>query len=309
MSSYLVAALYHFAPLTADADTQSGIKAVCEENGICGTLLLASEGLNGTIAGTPQGVANVLAYLRAIPGFASLEHKESQASEQPFLRLKVRLKKEIVTMGIPGVDPNALVGTYVEPEDWNDLISADDVVTIDTRNDYEIRIGQFQGAINPQTVTFREFPDWFRKFKQGRPNARVAMYCTGGIRCEKSTSFVKQEGIDEVYHLKGGILKYLEVVPEEESLWQGECFVFDRRVAVKHGLEEGSYTLCHACREPLGPEDLKSEYFVPGTSCPYCHDKRSSADQARYAERERQEQLAANRGETHLGSVGGNTQD
>ncbi|MBO6798086.1 rhodanese-related sulfurtransferase [Maricaulis sp.] len=309
MSSYLVAALYHFAPLAADADTQSKIKAVCEENGICGTLLLASEGINGTIAGTPEGIANVLAYLRAIPGFAALEHKESQASEQPFLRLKVRLKKEIVTMGIPGVDPNALVGTYVDPEDWNDLISADDVVTIDTRNDYEIRIGQFKGAINPETVTFREFPDWFRKFKQGRPNARVAMYCTGGIRCEKSTSFVKQEGIDEVYHLKGGILKYLEVVPEKESLWEGECFVFDRRVAVKHGLEEGSYTLCHACREPLGPEDLKSEYFVPGTSCPYCHDKRSAADQARYAERERQEQLAADRGETHLGSVGGNARD
>lgn len=305
MSHYLVAALYHFAPLNADADTQSRIKAVCVENGICGTLLLASEGINGTIAGTPEGIANVLAFIRSIPGFATLEHKESHASEQPFLRLKVRLKKEIVTMGIPGVDPNALVGTYVEPKDWNDLISADDVVTIDTRNDYEIRIGQFKGAINPETVTFREFPDWFRKFRQGRPNARIAMYCTGGIRCEKSTSFVKQEGVDEVYHLKGGILKYLEDVPQDESLWEGECFVFDRRVAVKHGLEEGSYTLCHACREPLGPEDLKSEHFIPGSSCHYCHDKRSPEDQARYAEREKQEQLAAERGQQHLGSVGG----
>jgi len=307
MPRYTVAALYHFAPLTADAAMQSRIKSVCEENGICGTLLLASEGINGTVAGSAEGIATLLAFLRALPGFDTLEHKESWADDQPFLRMKVRLKKEIVTMGVPGVDPNDVVGTYVEPEDWNDLITADDVVTIDTRNEYEIRIGTFKSAINPHTTNFREFPEWFRQFRETRPNARIAMYCTGGIRCEKATAFVKNEGIDEVYHLKGGILKYLEDVPQDESLWEGECFVFDRRVAVKHGLELGNYTICHACREPLGPEDLRSEHFVAGSSCPYCHDKRSAEDQARYAERERQEELAAGRGESHLGSIGGNS--
>lgn len=302
MARYTIAALYHFAPLHADARLQDEIKSVCEANEICGTLLLASEGINGTVAGSAAAIKNLLSFLRNIPGFANLEHKESWAEEQPFLRMKVRLKKEIVTMGIPGVDPNDVVGTYVDPKDWNDLITAEDVVTIDTRNMYEIRIGSFAGAINPQTTNFREFPDWFRKFRETRPNARIAMYCTGGIRCEKSTAFVKNEGVDEVYHLKGGILQYLEDVPEEESLWRGECFVFDRRVAVKHGLELGSYTLCHACREPLGPEDLKSEHFIPGIACPYCHDKRSETDRARFAERERQEELASRRGERHLGA-------
>jgi UPF0176 protein len=302
MSRYLVAALYKFAPLQADAALQARIKSVCEAQDVFGTLLLADEGINGTIAGPQAGIEAVLADLRALPGFADLEHKESWADEQPFLRMKVRLKKEIVTMGVPGTDPTQVVGTYVEPEDWNDLITADDVVTIDTRNDYEVRIGQFDGAIDPQTVNFREFPDWFRKFREGRPNARIAMYCTGGIRCEKATAFVKSEGIDDVYHLKGGILKYLETVPEKDSLWRGECFVFDRRVAVKHGLELGSYTLCHACREPLGPEDLKSELFIAGQQCPHCADRYSAADRARFAERERQEQLAAERGVRHIGA-------
>jgi UPF0176 protein len=302
MSRFLVAALYKFAPLQADAALQARIKSACEAQDVYGTLLLADEGINGTIAGPQAGIEAVLADLRALPGFADLEHKESWADEQPFLRMKVRLKKEIVTMGVPGTDPTQVVGTYVEPEDWNDLITADDVVTIDTRNDYEVRIGQFDGAIDPQTVNFREFPDWFRKFREGRPNARIAMYCTGGIRCEKATAFVKSEGIDDVYHLKGGILKYLETVPEKDSLWRGECFVFDRRVAVKHGLELGSYTLCHACREPLGPEDLKSELFIAGQQCPHCADRFSAADRARFAERERQEQLAAERGVRHIGA-------
>ncbi|WP_300556966.1 rhodanese-related sulfurtransferase [Maricaulis sp.] len=302
MSRYLVAALYKFAPLNADAPLQARIKSVCEAEDVYGTLLLADEGINGTIAGPQAGIEAVLADLRTLPGFADLEHKESWADEQPFLRMKVRLKKEIVTMGVPGTDPTQIVGTYVEPEDWNDLITAEDVVTIDTRNDYEVRIGQFDGAIDPQTVNFREFPDWFRQFRQGRPNARIAMYCTGGIRCEKATAFVKSEGIDDVYHLKGGILKYLETVPEEDSLWRGECFVFDRRVAVKHGLELGSYTLCHACREPLGPEDLKSDLFIAGQQCPHCADRYSAADRARFAERERQEQLAVQRGVRHIGA-------
>ncbi|WP_300526843.1 rhodanese-related sulfurtransferase [Maricaulis sp.] len=302
MPRFLVAALYKFAPLQADAAAQAQIKSVCEGHDVFGTLLLADEGLNGTIAGPADGVAAVLAHLRALPGFADLEHKESWAEEQPFLRMKVRLKKEIVTMGVPGTDPTRIVGTYVEPEDWNDLITAEDVVTIDTRNDYEVRIGQFEGAVDPETVNFREFPDWFRKFRQGRPNARIAMYCTGGIRCEKATAFVKSEGIEDVYHLKGGILKYLETVPEADSLWRGECFVFDRRVAVKHGLELGSYTLCHACREPLGPEDLKSDLFIAGEQCPHCAGRYSAADRSRFAERERQEQLAMARGERHIGA-------
>ncbi len=301
MSEFLVAALYKFTPLPADAELQARIHEVCAENAVAGTLLLAPEGINGTIAGPEDGLRAVLAFLRTLPGCADLEHKESRASEQPFLRLKIRLKREIVTMGVPGIDPNRIVGTYVEPEDWNDLITAPDVVTIDTRNDYEVRIGQFAGAVDPQTTTFREFPDWFRHFRETRPNARIAMYCTGGIRCEKATAFVKAEGIEDVFHLKGGILKYLETVPAENSLWQGECFVFDRRVSVGHGLVEGDHTLCHACREPLGPHDRASPLYIEGESCPYCHDERDAAQREAYAERHRQEVLARARGERHVG--------
>ena len=303
MTQFRVAALYKFTPLQADKALQDHLLSACRTHDVMGTLLLAREGINGTIAGSPDGIEAVLNVIRSLPGCADIEHKDSVASEQPFLRLKVRLKKEIVTLGVEGVDPTRAVGSYVEPEDWNDLISAPDVVTIDTRNAYEVRIGQFKGAVDPETTSFREFPDWFRKFRETRPNARIAMYCTGGIRCEKSTAFALSEGLDEVYHLKGGILKYLETVPEEESLWEGECFVFDRRVAVKHGLEEGDYTTCHACREPLGPEDLKSEFFTPGVSCPHCHEARSEEQRQRYAERQRQEARAAERGERHVGAV------
>ena len=239
MTQFRVAALYKFTPLQADKALQDHLLSACRTHDVMGTLLLAREGINGTIAGSPDGIEAVLNVIRSLPGCADIEHKDSVASEQPFLRLKVRLKKEIVTLGVEGVDPTRAVGSYVEPEDWNDLISAPDVVTIDTRNAYEVRIGQFKGAVDPETTSFREFPDWFRKFRQTRPNARIAMYCTGGIRCEKSTAFALAEGLDEVYHLKGGILKYLETVPEEDSLWEGECFVFDRRVAVGHGLKEG----------------------------------------------------------------------
>lgn len=303
MSQFRVAALYKFTPLHADKGLQDHLLDACQAQGVMGTLLIASEGINGTIAGTPDGIEAVLNVIRALPGCADIEHKDSFASEQPFLRMKVRLKKEIVTLGVEGVDPTRAVGSYVEPEDWNELISAPDVVTIDTRNAYEVRIGQFKGAVDPETTSFREFPDWFRKFRETRPNARIAMYCTGGIRCEKSTAFALTEGLDEVYHLKGGILKYLETVPEEDSLWEGECFVFDRRVAVGHGLKEGDYTTCHGCREPLGPEDLKSELFVPGVSCPHCHEARTDEQRERYAERQRQEARAAARGERHVGAV------
>lgn len=301
MSRYLIAALYKFVPLDAGPALQARLKSLCAENGVTGTLLLAREGINGTIAGPEAGLRTVLDGLRALPGCAGLEHKESWADEQPFLRLKVRLKREIVTMGVPDIDPVDGVGTYVEPEDWNDLIRAPDVVTIDTRNDYEVRIGQFDGAVNPHTASFRDFPDWFRQFRAERPNTRIAMYCTGGIRCEKATAFVKAQGIDEVFHLKGGILKYLETVDPADSLWQGECFVFDRRIAVGHGLAPGTHDTCHGCREPLAPEDLKSPLYVDGVSCPHCHDARSQEQQARYAERHRQEQIAETRGERHVG--------
>ena len=303
MTQFRVAALYKFTPLQADKALQDHLLSACRTHDVMGTLLLAREGINGTIAGSPDGIEAVLNVIRSLPGCADIEHKDSVASEQPFLRLKVRLKKEIVTLGVEGVDPTRAVGSYVEPEDWNDLISAPDVVTIDTRNAYEVRIGQFKGAVDPETTSFREFPDSFRKFRQTRPNARIAMYCTGGIRCEKSTAFALAEGLDEVYHLKGGILKYLETVPEEDSLWEGECFVFDRRVAVGHGLKEGDYTTCHACREPLGPEDLKSAFFSPGVSCPHCHESRTGEQRQRYAERQRQEARAAARGERHVGAV------
>ena len=303
MTQFRVAALYKFTPLQADKALQDHLLSACRTHDVMGTLLLAREGINGTIAGSPDGIEAVLNVIRSLPGCADIEHKDSVSSEQPFLRLKVRLKKEIVTLGVEGVDPTRAVGSYVEPEDWNDLISAPDVVTIDTRNAYEVRIGQFKGAVDPETTSFREFPDWFRKFRQTRPNARIAMYCTGGIRCEKSTAFALAEGLDEVYHLKGGILKYLETVPEEDSLWEGECFVFDRRVAVGHGLKEGDYTTCHACREPLGPEDLKSAFFSPGVSCPHCHESRTGEQRQRYAERQRQEARAAARGERHVGAV------
>jgi len=303
MTEFRVTALYKFTPLVADKALQDHLLEACRTHDVMGTLLIASEGINGTIAGPNAGIEAVLNTIRALPGCADIEHKDSSANEQPFLRLKVRLKKEIVTLGVPGVDPTQAVGTYVEPEDWNALISAPDVVTIDTRNAYEVRIGQFKGAVDPETTSFREFPAWFRKFRETRPNARIAMYCTGGIRCEKSTAFALTEGLDEVYHLKGGILKYLENIPEEDSLWEGDCFVFDRRVAVRHGLQEGAYTSCHACREPLAPEDLKSPLFVLGESCPHCHDQRSDAQRQRYAERQRQEDLSAARGERHVGAV------
>lgn len=301
MSQIIVAALYHFAPLPDYADRRAPLQALCDEKGVKGTLLLAEEGVNGTIAGSRAGIDAVLAHIRAFPGCANMEHKESWADETPFYRMKVRLKKEIVTMGVPGVDPNALVGTYVEPEDWNDLISREDVVVIDTRNDYEVRIGTFKNAIDPKTTSFREFPDWFRAFQRTHNKPKVAMYCTGGIRCEKSTAFAKSIGVEEVFHLKGGILKYLEHIPQDQSLWDGECFVFDQRVSVGHGLELGTHDLCHACRRPLSDEDKASQHYAEGVCCPYCVEEFSEADRARFAERQRQVELADKRGKDHMG--------
>jgi UPF0176 protein len=248
-----------------------------------------------------------LAHLRADPRLASLVHKESWSPKPPFTRMKVKLKKEIVTLRVPELDPNKTVGQYVKPADWNALLADPDVVVIDTRNDYEVAIGSFKGAVNPNIKNFVQLPAWLdaQPHLQGEAakKTKVAMFCTGGIRCEKSTAFLKSEGIDEVYHLDGGILKYLETVPEPESLWEGECFVFDQRVSVGHGLSLGHYGQCHACRMPLSQEDQASEHYVPGVSCPACYDHRDEAQKAGYAERQRQTALAQARGEAHVGAV------
>ena len=301
LSPWRVAALYHFTRVNDHARLREPLQVLCEENDVCGTLLLAHEGINGTIGGPDEGIGKVLAFLRAQPEFATLEHKESRASKKPFLRMKVKLKKEIVTMGVETIDPLKVVGTYVEPADWNALISDPDTVVIDTRNDYETAIGTFKGALDPNIKTFREFPDWVREHGELRAKPKIAMFCTGGIRCEKATAFMKEEGFDEVYHLKGGILKYLEQVPAEESLWEGACFVFDERVSVVHDLREGDHKLCRACRNPLTAEAMASPLYEAGVSCPACHEVRTEDDRNRFRERERQARLARERGRRHIG--------
>ena len=300
-----IAALYQFARFADPKTLRAPLLALCEENGVRGTLLLAREGINGTIAGSDSGVEAVLDHIRTLPGCNAIEVKESRAESLPFHRTKVRLKKEIVTMGQPDLDPLAGVGTYVAPEDWNALISDPDTIVIDTRNDYEVQIGSFEGAIDPQTTSFREFPEWFRAKRaeleaEGR-SPKIAMFCTGGIRCEKSTAFARAEGVEDVFHLKGGILNYLEHVPEDESLWRGECFVFDERVSVGHGLAPGDHGLCRACRRPLDRDDMAHDHYVEGVSCPRCYPERSDEQRARYAERHRQAELARARGEEHIG--------
>ena len=298
---YCVAALYHFTTLMDYTDLRAPLQDMCDLLGVKGTLLLAQEGINGTVAGTDQAIADLVAYLHADPRFAALDHKQSRAAEMPFYRMKVRLKKEIVTMGVDGVDPNEIVGTYVDPKDWNDLINDPDVVLIDTRNDYEVEIGTFKGAINPDTETFREFPAWVDDNKDQLKKPKVAMFCTGGIRCEKASSFMKTKGYDQVFHLKGGILKYLETVPEQDSLWDGECFVFDQRVAVGHGLKPGQYDQCYACRYPITEQEKQSPLYIKGISCHRCHDTMSDEQRARFTERQKQMALAKQRGEDHLG--------
>lgn len=305
MATYLTAALYKFVTLTNFKDLQAPILAECQKNHIKGTLLLASEGINGTIAGLPEDIHQVLHYLRSNAlfdgAFADLEHKESFADKHPFYRMKVKLKKEIVTMGVADINPNDVVGTYVKPEDWNNLISDPEVILLDTRNDYEVSIGTFRGAIDPKTTTFREFPQYVAQNLDKTKHKKVAMFCTGGIRCEKASSFMKQQGFAEVYHLQGGILKYLETVPEDKSLWQGECFVFDQRVAVKHGLQVGEYDQCYACRMPLSQEEMQSPLYTPGIACPHCYDKTSEQKKAALTERQKQVILAKRRGEDHIG--------
>lgn len=299
---YTVAALYHFTPFADHAALRAPLLALCKDAGVTGTLLLAHEGINGTIAGSRKGIDAVIAHIKALPGCAQFEWKESTASEQPFPRMKVKLKKEIVTLGQPDVDPLASVGNYIDPADWNALIQAPDVVTIDTRNDYEVAIGTFEGAIDPETATFRDFPAWWEKNKGRFHNKRIAMFCTGGIRCEKSTNYLMGQGVEDVYHLKGGILKYLEEVPQNDSTWEGECFVFDKRVSVGHGLKEGKHVLCYACRRPLLPEDTERREYDHGVSCHQCIDETSEDDKTRFSERQKQIELSKRRGEIHLSS-------
>lgn len=302
-----VAALYRFAVVADPAALRDALDAVCRAQKIKGTLLVAREGINGTIAGTADGIAQVVDFIRAQPDCAEVDVKYSGAAEMPFYRMKVRVKREIVTMGEPNIDPRASVGTYVAPQDWNALIADPETIVIDTRNDYEVEVGTFERAIDPRTRTFRDFPEWFRGERErllGEGKApKVAMFCTGGIRCEKSTAFLKAEGVEEVYHLKGGILKYLEEVPPSESLWHGECFVFDERVAVGHGLSPGSHVLCRACRRPVSEEGRASELYEDGVSCAACYHERTDDQRASARERDRQEKLARARGQVHIGAV------
>ena len=302
MNQIVVAALYKFVRLTEVESLQAPLLETMQRLGVRGTLLLADEGINGTVSGTRQAVDALLDWLRADARFADLEHKESLHAAHPFLRTKVKLKREIVTMGVEGIDPRHVVGTYVQPEDWNALISDPDVLLIDTRNDYEYEVGTFKGAVNPHTTSFREFPDYVRENLDPSRHRKVAMFCTGGIRCEKSTAFLKEQGFEEVYHLKGGILKYLEEVPKDASLWQGECFVFDERVTVDHDLQPGHYDQCHACRRPISDEEKASPQYQPGVSCPKCFDSLTDEQKARFAERQKQIELARRRGLRHRGA-------
>jgi len=301
MSQIIVVALYHFVTLDNYAELRNPLLDFMLDKNIKGTLLLANEGVNGTVAGSQASMDALIAWFRADKRFEALRYKVSHDDEMPFLRTRVKLKKEIVTMGVEGIDPKHIVGTYVKSEDWNALISDPDVVLIDTRNDYEIEIGTFKGAVNPKTETFREFPDYVKQNFSPEKHKKIAMYCTGGIRCEKSTALLKERGFEEVYHLEGGILQYLQDVPEAQSLWQGECFVFDNRVSVNHALEKGKYDQCHACRLPITEEDKADERYEAGVSCPKCFGDKSEKQRQRFAEREKQIQLAKKRGESHIG--------
>jgi UPF0176 protein len=299
--------MYHFVSLPHFETLREPLLQFCVSKNIKGTLLLADEGINGTLAGSEKSILEFLHFLKNDSlfegNFKKLGHKESWSDKHPFYRMKVKLKKEIVTLGVPGVSPTKIVGKYVKPQDWNAIISDPEVILIDTRNDYEYSIGTFKNAINPKTTTFREFPKYVKTHFDPKKHKKVAMFCTGGIRCEKASSFMMNEGFDEVYHLEGGILKYLEEVNPDESLWQGECFVFDQRVAIKHGLEVGDYDQCYACRYPLSKEDIKSKKYLPGISCPKCHGTHTEEKIKALTERQKQIILAKQKGISHIGSA------
>ena len=300
---YVTCALYKFVALPNYGSIRHPLLKVMTDNQVYGTLLLASEGINGTISSTRAGIDAVLNWLSQQPGLENIDTKESFDKEIPFYRTKVKLKKEIVTMGVEGIDPRQVVGTYVKPQDWNDLISDPEVLVVDTRNDYEVEIGTFKNAVDPKTTNFREFPDWANKNIDRAKTKKIAMFCTGGIRCEKSTAYMKEQGFEEVYHLEGGILKYLEEVPKDQTLWQGECFVFDNRVAVDHDLKRGSYDQCHACRMPITEQEKTLDSYQEGLSCHHCFDRVSDEQKQRFAQRQKQVQLAKARGEKHIGSA------
>ena len=299
----LVAALYKFVEISDLLSLQDNLYNICEENNIMGTILIADEGINGTISGKQNEIKETISSLTNDDRFSNIEIKYSSTDKQPFHRMKVRLKKEIVTIGLPEINPNKKVGKYVKPEDWNKLISDPNVVVIDTRNKYETKIGSFQNALDPETSSFREFPDWVKKFKNSEDNTnkKIAMFCTGGIRCEKASSLMKEEGFEDVYHLQGGILKYLETIDKENSLWNGECFVFDQRVCLTDELEVGSYKMCFACRMPITEEEMQNEKYIEGISCIYCYDKTTEEKKERFGSRQKQILLAKERGEKHLG--------
>ncbi len=304
-SPFKVAAFYQFAPFPQFRDLQAQVLSLFVSRGIKGSVLLAHEGINGTIAGTPENIDAVMTELSALTGLDDLEPKYATAKDMPFRRTKVRLKKEIVTIGDVPADPLAKVGQYVEPEDWNSLISDPDVILIDTRNSYEFSVGTFKNAIDPHTESFGEFPAFVREQLKAKPDAKIAMFCTGGIRCEKASSFMMHEGFKNVFHLKGGILKYLEKMPQEKSMWEGSCFVFDERVAVGHGLVQSEYSICHGCLKPVSPMDRRSAKYEEGVSCPACADVLTDVQKASNRERQRQVDLAAKRGARHLGPVEG----
>jgi UPF0176 protein len=302
-TQYVTCALYKFVALPNYGSIRHPLLKLMTDNQVYGTLLLAAEGINGTVSSTREGIDAVLNWLNQQPGLENIDTKESFDTEIPFYRTKVKLKKEIVTMGVEGIDPRQVVGTYVKPQDWNDLISDPEVLVVDTRNDYEVEIGTFKHAVDPKTTSFREFPEWANKNIDRAKTKKIAMFCTGGIRCEKSTAYMKEQGYEEVYHLEGGILKYLEEVPKDQSLWQGECFVFDNRVAVDQDLKRGSYDQCHACRMPITEQEKTLETYQEGLSCHHCYGKVSDEQRQRFAQRQKQVQLAKARGEEHIGSA------
>lgn len=302
MSQIVVCAMYKFVSLDDFEQIKPPLLDFMLEHTVRGTLLLAKEGINGTVAGTRESIDALLDFLRKDERLATISYKESFTDEMPFLRTRVKLKKEIVTMGVEGIDPKRVVGTYVKPKDWNALISDPDVVLVDTRNDYEYQVGTFKNALNPNTESFREFPEYVKQNLDPEKNKKVAMFCTGGIRCEKSTAYLKEQGFEEVYHLEGGILKYLEEVDSDDTMWEGECFVFDERVTVDHDLQKGHYDQCNACRMPITEQDQQSEKYEHGVSCPHCYDKSTDEQKARFKERERQMRLAQERGEAHIGA-------
>jgi UPF0176 protein len=302
-TQYVTCALYKFVALPNYGSIRHPLLKIMTDNQVFGTLLLASEGINGTISGTRASIDTVLHWLAQQPGLDNIDTKESIDDNIPFYRTKVKLKKEIVTMGVEGIDPNQVVGTYVKPADWNALISDPDVLVVDTRNNYEVEIGTFKDAVNPNTTSFREFPAWATENIELDKTKKIAMFCTGGIRCEKSTAYMKEQGFDEVYHLEGGILKYLEDVPKEQTLWQGECFVFDNRVAVDHDLKRGSYDQCHACRMPITEQEKTLDTYQEGLSCHHCFGTLTEEQKQRFSQRQKQMELAKARGEEHIGSA------